>query len=212
MQTRLPNDVDLSEAELARRLAEAAPRLHTPGSPLSPIVPRQVLSAPPRPAGVLVPFLRQDGAWSLLFTRRTDHLPEHSGQVAFPGGRSDPGDVSPEATALREAQEEIGLYPESVRILGRLDTFITNTNYLLTPVVGVIEWPFPLKVEVEEVGRVFTIPLAWLADPAHREVRQRQLPAPLAPVPVIYFQSYDGEVLWGVSAFITVNLLDILFR
>ena len=123
----------------------------------------------------------------------------------------DPDDPSPEFTALREAFEEIGLQPESVKVLGRLDSFITNTNYLLTPVVGLIGWPFPLKIAEEEVQRVFTVPLRWLADPENWEVRQRTLPAPHPPVPVIYFKPYDGEVLWGVSAFITVNLMDVLF-
>ncbi|MGE5224280.1 MAG: NUDIX hydrolase [Omnitrophica WOR_2 bacterium] len=200
-----------SEEDLARRLAEAAGSIHTPQDPLPSVFPNGYLNGPPRPAGVLIPFLQQDGIWQILFTRRTDKLPEHSGQVAFPGGRSDPRDASPEATALREAYEEIGLLPDSVRLLGRLDTFITNTNYLLTPVAGVITWPFPLKLEVEEVHRVFTIPVAWLADPVNHEIRERQLHSPYPPVPVIYFQPYDGEVLWGVSAAITINLMKILF-
>jgi 8-oxo-dGTP pyrophosphatase MutT (NUDIX family) len=201
----------LSEAEIAQRLALAAPHLHTPETPISPIVPRDLLEDPPRPASVLVPFLQIGEAWHLLFTRRTDTLPEHRGQVAFPGGRADAEDRSPEDTALREAFEETGLNPERVKVLGRLNTFITNTNYLLTPVVGAIPWPYSMRIEAVEVQRVFTIPLEWLADPSHREVRQRQLPPPFHSVPVIYFQEYDGELLWGVSAFITVDLLDILF-
>lgn len=202
---------NFTEEELAYRLGMAAGSIHTPEDPLSPVYPAGYLNGPPRPAGVLIPFLKEDHKWHILFTRRTDRLPEHSGQVAFPGGRSDPGDSSPEATALREAHEEIGLLPESVRLLGRLDTFITNTNYLLTPVVGVIAWPFHLQLEVEEVHHVFTIPVAWLADPANHEVRERQLHPPYPPVPVIYFHPYDGEVLWGVSAAITINLMKILF-
>ncbi|HEX7972912.1 MAG TPA: CoA pyrophosphatase [Anaerolineales bacterium] len=113
----------------------------------------------------------------------------------------------PETTALREAREEIGLEPGSVRLLGRLPTYLTVTNYSVTPVVGAIPWPFPMRISPEEVARVFTIPLDWLANPANHEARLRELPAPYEPVPVIYFQPYDGEVLWGASARFTLALL-----
>ncbi len=123
----------------------------------------------------------------------------------------DPQDPALEATALREAREEIGLPSERVRILGRLARFVTNSNYAITPVVGAVDWPFEVHLEAEEVSRVFTIPLAWLADPANYEVRERILPPPLSrTVPVIYFNLYDGELLWGVSAQIMVNLLKVL--
>ena len=82
---------------------------------------------------------------------------------------------------------------------------------MITPVIGrVIEWPYQLKLEEIEVKRAFTIPLAWLTDPSHRELRQRALPFPHATLWVIYFQSYDGEILWGVSAQITLMLLKAL--
>lgn len=204
---------EITEDSLARCIAEASLHSKPPESahpfPVPPELRKEM--GEPKPAGVLVPFLRMDGEWHILFTRRTDTLVEHRGQVAFPGGRMEPEDPSPEFTALREAFEEIGLQPESVRVLGRLDSFITNTNYLLTPVVGLIQWPFPLRIAEVEVQRVFTIPLKWLADPSNREIRQRALPAPYPPVPVIYFKPYDGEVLWGVSAIIVVNLLEVLF-
>ena len=138
------------------------------------------------------------------------HLAEHSGQVAFPGGRSEPGDRSPEATALREAHEEIGLPPGEVHILGRLNDFITITNYAVTPVVGHIPWPFDLAIQTEEVSRVFTIPLEWLSDPLHHEVRKRSLKPLSGHVDVIYFQPYDGELLWGATARFTLTLLKIL--
>lgn len=204
--------VDISEEDIARRLAEVAETIHPPEAPIRPAYPSQLLKDPPRPAAVLVPLACIDHSWHILFTRRTDSLPEHSGQVAFPGGRSDPGDLSPEATALREAQEEIGLSQEKVRLLGRLDSFVTNTNYVLTPIVGAIDWPFTVRLELQEVQRVFTIPLAWLAEPGNHETRLRQLPPPFPPIPVIYFQAYDNEVLWGVSANITVNLIKTLFE
>lgn len=168
------------------------------------------LTGPPRPAAVLIPFLMKEDSWHLLFTRRNSDLQEHSGQVAFPGGRMDPLDESPYATALREAQEEIGLAPNDVQVLGRLNDYLTITNYLVTPVVGVMPWPYPLRISSHEVSRVFTIPLAWLADPQNHEVRHRRIPGQDNPIPVVYFRPYESEILWGASARFTLGLLDVL--
>jgi 8-oxo-dGTP pyrophosphatase MutT (NUDIX family) len=154
--------------------------------------------------------------WYVLLTRRSDKLIEHSGQVAFPGGRSDPEDISAEATALREAQEEIGLETQKVHILGRMKSLRTITNYHVTPVVGVIQWPYLVRLTDGEVERIFAIPLNWLADPNNSEIRYRIIPPQYASYlgsdshPVIYFQPYDGEILWGVSAEITMRLLQAL--
>ena len=182
------------------------------------------LSDAPKPAAVLVPLLRapvksgEEPVWHLLLTRRSDRLTEHRGQVAFPGGRSDPGDPTPEATALREAYEEIGLLPHQVRVLGHLSNLWTITNYSITPVVAIISWPFSIRLATHEVSRVFIIPLNWLADPAHHEIRQREIPSPYSlqlkseRYPIIYYHPYDGEVLWGVSAEITNNLIRLLYK
>ncbi len=204
-----PNE--LSEESITRLLAESAGQARPAEEANRFSLPSQLLRGKPKPASVLIPFLQVDGDWNILFTRRTDTLVEHSGQVAFPGGRAEPEDHTLEETALREAREEIGLDPGSVRILGRMDSFVTITNYVLTPIVGRIPWPFPITLEKEEVYRVFTIPLSWLANPANREYRPRPLPAPFPNIQVIYFHPYDGEILWGVSAQIMVNLLGILF-
>jgi 8-oxo-dGTP pyrophosphatase MutT (NUDIX family) len=203
---------NLTEEEIGRRLAEIAGRIHPPDAPLRSALPDFLLRGKPKPASVLIPFLQIDSDWHILLTRRTDTLVEHSGQVAFPGGRAELEDNSIEDTALREAREEIGLEPANVHILGRLDSFVTITNYILTPVVGRIRWPFSIRLEENEVQRVFTIPLNWLADPVNHEIRPRPLPPPFPNIPVIYFHPYDGETLWGVSAQIMLNLLGVLFK
>src|SRR4030065_2427996 len=113
----------------------------------------------PRSAAVLIPLFRanipqeSNNAWQVLLTRRTNSVAEHQGQVAFPGGQADPTDMSAEMTALREAHEEIGLDPAQVRLLGRMHNLRTITNYNVTPIVGVITWAFPIKLEETEVSR-----------------------------------------------------------
>ena len=196
---------DLTPEEITRRLS----RVRETGDPCTEKTPFPAgyINRPPRPAAVLIPFLKKEDRWHVLYTRRTSSLAEHSGQVAFPGGRSDLTDPTPEGTALREAFEEIHLDPGDVRILGRLRRQLTITNYCVTPVVGIMPWPYPIQLELDEVSRVFSIPLAWLADRENREVRYRELPAPYQPIPVIYFKIFEEELLWGVSAQITLNLL-----
>jgi 8-oxo-dGTP pyrophosphatase MutT (NUDIX family) len=200
---------ELSQEEISRRLA-----LALAGASREPYLEFPALtqfhSEPPRPAAVLIPFLSSQAGWQILLTRRHSDLPEHSGQVAFPGGRADPEDQSLEQTALREAYEEIGLHPRDVRLLGRLQDYLTITNYRVTPLVGVIPWPYDLHPAEDEVSRVFAIPLDWLAQAENHEERPRLLPPPYAPARVIYFRPYDGEVLWGASARITLNLIQAL--
>jgi 8-oxo-dGTP pyrophosphatase MutT (NUDIX family) len=119
-------------------------------------------------AAVLIPLVWHDDEWHLLFTRRTDRVESHKGQVSFPGGACDEGETTPEETALREADEEIGLNPTDVRVLGRLSNLITITYFRVTPVVGVVKWPAVFRVGEHEVARIFTIPLEWLANPSNR--------------------------------------------
>jgi len=157
-------------------------------------------------AAVLVPLVWYDDEWHLLFTRRTDRVESHKGQVSFPGGACDEGETTPEETALREADEEIGLNPKNVKVLGRLANMITISHFRVTPVVGIIQWPTVFRVGEHEVARVFTIPLGWLANPSNRwqfhvEGRNRSL---------IAYHPYDGELLWGATARMTVDFLKVL--
>ncbi len=116
-------------------------------------------------AAVLLPLVWWKEGWHLVFTRRTEVVENHKGQVSFPGGGCEVGESTPEQTALREAGEEIGLDPADVRLLGKLNEVLTITRYRVTPVVGVMPWPYAIRPEPAEVERVFTIPLDWLADP-----------------------------------------------
>ena len=156
-----------------------------------------------RCAAVLVPLTYFQDEWHLLFTRRTDRVESHKGQVSFPGGACDEGETTPEQTALREANEEIGMDPSDVVVLGRLSRLITISSYRVSPIVGVIPWPYAFKISGGEVARVFTIPLLWLANRNNYwEFFQRDSERSL-----IAYHPYDGELLWGATARMTIGFL-----
>jgi len=165
----------------------------------------------PHPAAVLLPLFQLDGRWRLLLIRRTEHPKDlHSGQVGFPGGRVEPIDANADAAALREAQEEIALPADQVQILGRLRKLRTVSNFLVQPVVGFIPWPQRLRAEPGEVARIFSIPLDWLAAPSRFRVEIWPRPNHPQGRRLVFFDEHDGELLWGVSARITLDLLDAL--
>jgi len=128
--------------------------------------PRQFVDRPLRQAAVLVPLVTRS-APSVLLTRRTDHLSSHSGQVAFPGGKVDDGDADAVATALREAEEEIGLPPSQVEILGALPDYLTGSAFRVTPVVALVRPGYTLQINPDEVADAFEVPLSYLMNPAH---------------------------------------------
>jgi 8-oxo-dGTP pyrophosphatase MutT (NUDIX family) len=150
-----------------------------------------------RPAAVLVPIVERPDEPTVLFTRRTDHLHDHAGQVSFPGGRIEPSDSGPVAGALRETQEEIGLARGFVDVVGLLDDYETVTRYRVTPVVGFVTPGFTLTLDEFEVAEVFEVPLSFLLDPGnHRTdhfmrdgVRRR-----------FYAFDYEGKYIWGATA------------
>ena len=159
-----------------------------------------------RAAAVLVPLVCLDNDWHLLLTRRTETVQTHKGQIAFPGGAVEPADRTRIDTALRETLEEIGVHQDAIEVLGLMDEMPTISGYLITPVVGVVQWPVELCLEPSEVSRVFLVPLQWLADSQNYEEVLMNLPDGRREK-VVYFQPYDGEKVWGATGRITLNFL-----
>ncbi|MEO8155517.1 MAG: CoA pyrophosphatase [Rhizobacter sp.] len=131
------------------------------------VVERQFSERKPTHASVLVPLVQRDDGLTVLFTQRTDHLTDHPGQVSFPGGRAEPEDADAVATALREAEEEIGLAPAHVDVIGQLPTYTTGTGFIVTPVIGLVHPDFSIRIDPFEVAEVFEVPLAFLMNPAN---------------------------------------------
>lgn len=173
--------------------------------------PPGLLEGSPRPAAILIPLVWTEKGWEIIFIRRTEVEGDiHSGQVALPGGRRDRVDADLTAAALRETHEELGIKPEDITILGQLNEFVAISNYRVTPFVGTLHWPYPIVMDEREVAHWFTIPLDWLADPANHHTERRTLPNGIGEVAVIYFEHYDGELLWGLSARMITELLEVL--
>lgn len=174
-------------------------------------VPPELLSGAAREAAVLVPLLRMDDAWHILYIRRTSYEGDrHGGQVAFAGGKREDDDESLLATALREAEEEVGIRPADVEVLGYINHHHTVSEFQVRPYVASIPWPYQLTLDDIEVARAFTMPLSWLADNDNYRTEQRRHPQSQRPWPVVYYDLYDGEMLWGATARMTLSLIDVL--
>lgn len=166
------------------------------------------VSEKPKPAVVMVPVVERDEP-SVLFTVCADSLREHSGQVAFPGGRVDATDTTLFDAALCEADEEIGLPRDKVAPLGYLDVYLSGTTYLVVPVVAMIKPDFTIRLNPEEVSDVFEVPLSILMDPARHELHSREWKGMLRHY---YAISFEQRYIWGVTAGIVRNMYERLFR
>lgn len=160
-----------------------------------------------RPAAVLVPLIDHADGMSVLLTQRTPHLSAHAGQISFPGGRIEESDADAIEAALRETEEEVGLTRDHVRVIGRLDTYVTGTGFEITPVVGIVRVPLALTIDPFEVSEVFEVPLAFVVDPNNhrrttRDFEQRSR--------VFFVLPFEGRNIWGATAGILVNLAEVL--
>lgn len=160
------------------------------------------------PAAVLVPVIERSEGLTVLFTQRTAHLYDHPGQVAFPGGRMEASDESPIVTALREAEEEIGLNPSQVAVLGTLPDYHTGTGFRVTPVIGLVSLPLSLQMDEFEVAAVFEAPLDFLLDPANHQQHSAEIRGALRHY---YAMPYQGFFIWGATAGMVVSLYRHLF-
>jgi len=155
------------------------------------------------PAAVLVPVVDRPGGLTVLLTQRTDHLHDHPGQVSFPGGRCEAEDASPVVTALREAQEEVGLKPAQIDVLGMLPEYHTGTGFRITPVVGIVALPLELELDRFEVAEAFETPLAFLLDPRNHRRMSMEIRGALREY---WAMPYEGRFIWGATAGMLVSL------
>lgn len=160
-------------------------------------------------AAVLIPVVAHDDGATIILTRRTDHLTSHAGQVAVPGGKIDPEDASPEAAALREADEEIGLAADFVDPIGALDAYLTNSGYHITPVLSVVRPGFRLTLNEGEVADAFEVPLRFLMSPENHRRASRIFKGVERS---FYEMPYGERYIWGVTAGILRQVYERLYR
>ncbi len=162
-----------------------------------------------RRAAVIVPIIGRDDP-AILFTRRTEHLPSHAGQICFPGGSYAPSDETLIRTALRELEEEIGVPADNVTIAGFLDAYETlNTGFRILPVVGFLDDEIHLTINQAEVAEVFEAPLSFLIDPQNHQLKYAERGGAMRE---FYSIRYGGHEIWGATAAMIVNLSDRLRR
>ena len=210
---RIPDE--LTAALLQERLAETrAPRdpfavVMPPGSERWTASERARIREALRPAGVLIPVIDRLAGLSVLLTQRSADLKHHAGQVSFPGGRMEEHDSDVVETALRETQEEVGIPPESVAVIGYLPPMPTVTGYAVSAVVGLVTEDLSLEIDPTEVEYAFEVPLGFLLDPRNERALEREYRG--RRIPTVEFH-YEGERIWGATAHILVELRKLLLK
>ena len=169
--------------------------------------PRELYAPGFTRAAVLIPLFLKNGALHVLFTRRTESVEHHKGQISFPGGAADPGDAAAIATALRETEEEIGLARASVEVLGVLDDYATPSGYSITPVAGFVQTIPHFTPSSHEVAEVFDVPLDFFLDKNNERIvnviRMKKMRE-------VYFYNYGEYEIWGVTAAILRAFLETM--
>ncbi len=218
MQEAVTSDLTASEffARVRQRLALTVPEgLTDPGvipargdHDADPVMRKIAEVRPIRPAAVLVPIVDHSEP-TVLLTQRAQHLPDHAGQVSFPGGKIDKGDKDPCASALREAREEIGLDRSYVEPFGYLDLYMTTLGYRIVPVIARVKPGFTLKLNVAEVDNTFEVPLTFLMDQTNMQRHSREWQGMTRHY---YAITFGEHYIWGVTAGILRNLHDRIYR
>lgn len=212
MKTETEAEERFSAADFRRRAArETGPYAgddygdHSLNPDLRHMIVREGL----RDAAVLIPVVDHQGEATVILTKRTERLRSHSGQVAFPGGSIDATDASPEAAALRETEEEIGLSPHFIKVVGRMPDYVTGSGYRIAPVLSVVKPGFTLQLNPLEVDAAFEVPLSFLMDPENhrRESRVWQ-----ERERFYYTMPYEERLIWGVTAGIIRTLYERLYK
>lgn len=175
---------------------------------LNPGLSDMILRDGLRDAAILIAAVDRGADSTLLLTKRNERLRAHSGQIAFPGGGIDPTDASAEAAALRETQEEVGLDPAAVEVVGRMPDYITGSGYRVAPVLGVVRPPLRLAVNPDEVEAVFEVPLRFLMDPANHARESRVWEAHER---FFYVMPWEDRRIWGITAGIIHTLYERLY-
>jgi 8-oxo-dGTP pyrophosphatase MutT (NUDIX family) len=193
-----PVEATLDERGLPSQGDHRLPALHMPDPPKAGF----------RPAAVLIGLVAHPGEVSVILTTRASALKVHSGQIAFPGGKIEAADADPVAAALRETHEEIGLEACHIEPLGYLDPYLTGSGFLIQPVVAKVEPPFRLKINLEEVEDAFEVPLSFLMNAEHHELRTREADGVFRR---FYAMPYGERLIWGATAGILRNLYERLY-
>lgn len=161
-----------------------------------------------KPAAVLIPIFFKQKQAHILFTKRTDYVEHHKGQISFPGGSRDVSDGSLMLTALRETEEEVGIKSNDVTILGKTDVFLTNTHFLITPFVGFYKYPYPYNINDGEIDRLIEIPLAHFFNHTIFAIKSFEKDGYRWKV---HYYKYGKELIWGITGFLLSNFLSIVF-
>lgn len=173
-------------------------------------VPQALEAVHFKPAAVLVPIQERENGDYLVLTKRTEMLSSHKGQIAFPGGRVEPDDDGHLDAALRESYEEIGIEPCHVRVLGQLDQVTAGSNYVVTPFVGMIPFPYDFRLNPAETEAVFCVPVTSLLEPTCFRAERRYYPAHRKGEPIYHFH-YNGWDIWGATARIIKQFLELVY-
>ena len=208
MPQHLPN---ITASEIRQRFAGTA----MPEDPLDVVIPpprwpvalQRKLTSDLMAAAVLIPIITREASLSVLLTERSPDLKHHAGQISFPGGRMDAADRDIRATALRETQEEVGIDPANVEIIGYLDPNPTVTGYAVTPVVALVDLQQELVIDPLEVKSAFEVPLSFLLDEDNQQSAEREFEGVMVPIAEFNFGQYR---IWGATASILIQFRKVL--